>query len=300
MTTTIPTTGACPPTAQRSRIGSERDGPSGSRLDGGFLLTLWTEDPVLASYGDDAGIDRIGLDLEIVGKRERQRGLGTRISGHRIERLAEVGNALQRAQLFVRVNPLGRRTAAEVSRVLELGAQVLMLPMFESAAEVRRFLDLVAGRATVIPLLETAAAAADVAALVALPEITELHVGINDLSLSLGLPRRFDVFGSPVVRQIAREAHRAGTRLGIGGIGRVDDQTLPVAPDLVYAQYPRLGATAALVSRAFIRPDVSAAQLRLDVERCRARLADWFCGPTAALQRAHQAFLDAVRTSRNW
>ena len=65
--------------------------------------------------------------------------------------------------------------------------------------------------------------------------------------------------------------------LGIGGIGRLADAGLPVAPDLVYAQYPRLGATAALVSRSFL---AGPCDLALEVRRSRERLA-WWAGPAA-------------------
>ena len=41
------------------------------------VLTLWTNDPALARRADDAGIDRVGIDLDRLGKAERQQGLNT-------------------------------------------------------------------------------------------------------------------------------------------------------------------------------------------------------------------------------
>ena len=39
-----------------------------------FRLTLWTADAALAARADAAGVDRIGVDLDRLGKAERQAG----------------------------------------------------------------------------------------------------------------------------------------------------------------------------------------------------------------------------------
>jgi citrate lyase beta subunit len=57
---------------------------------------------------------------------------------------------------MVRVNPLNPDSAAEVDDVLAAGADWLMLPMFSPATKVRAFSTLVAGRAPIVALLETA------------------------------------------------------------------------------------------------------------------------------------------------
>ena len=123
------------------------------------------------------------MDLETLGKHERQRGLGTWISPHTIERLPAVRERLSSARLFARVNPPHERTAAEVRMLLAHGVQVLMLPMFQTAEQVARFVALVDGRAEVVLLLETPAAAREVERIVAVPGVREIHVGINDLAL---------------------------------------------------------------------------------------------------------------------
>src|SRR5687768_18349093 len=98
MTTRIRTSGASRPTRRRS--------PTASAPDGHVVLTLWTGDPRLAARADAAGVDRIGVDLERLGKAERQRGLGTWISAHAEADLAALAPALTRAALFARVNPI--------------------------------------------------------------------------------------------------------------------------------------------------------------------------------------------------
>jgi ribosomal-protein-alanine acetyltransferase len=129
------------------------------------VLTLWTSDPRTARTADAAGVDRIGVDLDRLGKAERQVGLGSWISPHTVDDLRRLRPVVARGRLLARVNPVHDGTATEVEAVLAAGATVLMLPMFRSARDVGRFVELVAGRARVVGLLETREALADVAAL---------------------------------------------------------------------------------------------------------------------------------------
>jgi hypothetical protein len=264
-------------------------------LNGHVVLTLWTDDPETARRADAAGIDRIGVDLDRLGKAQRQAGLATWISPHTVADLERLRPAVLRARLFVRTNPLHDASPREVERALAAGAQLLMLPMFRAAEEVARFVDLVGGRARVVALLETREAVDDVDAVVRVPGLDELHVGINDLALALGLHNRFAVLVSTAAERIARAVAEAGLRLGIGGIGRLADTGLPIAPDLVYAQYPRLGATAALVSRSFL---AGGCDLEAEVRRARERLAWWAGRPRAELDGAATQLLAAVTSSR--
>lgn len=266
-----------------------------------FLLTMmWSPDPALAERADRAGIDRIGLDLESLGKAERQRGLATFISTHRAEDLAAMRRAVTRGELFCRVNPVHERTSAEVDLVLGHGVDVLMLPMFTTADEVSRFVDIVGGRAKVVPLLEHRLAADEVEKIVEIPGIDCLHVGLNDLALSLGAGNRFALMASPLLARIAMAAHRKGLRLCIGGIGRAMDDTLPIPSDLVYSQYAALGATGALVSRSFFGRDPDGVDLDVEVARCRERIAYWQRCGAADLDAAGHRFRESTAARPQW
>ena len=128
-----------------------------------FRLTLITSDPVLAARADRSGINRVGVDLERLGKAGRQSGQDTRLSDHNMEDLAAIGATLDTAELFVRLNPINANTPHEIESVLGCGAEVLMLPFFRTADEVDTFIRLVNGRAYVVILLETASAAVRIA-----------------------------------------------------------------------------------------------------------------------------------------
>jgi HpcH/HpaI aldolase/citrate lyase family len=264
------------------------------------VLTLWTDDHELARSADAAGVDRVGLDLEILGKRERQAGLGTWISPHRGESATMIGESLSAARLFARVNPLNPRTREEVEPLVESGVAVLMLPMFRTRREVERFVEIVDGRAEIVLLLETREAVERIDEIAGVPGVDEIHVGINDLSLELGLRNRFAVYDCEQVERVSASVRQAGLRFGIGGIGLVDDTRLPVPSDLLYAQYPRLHATAALISRAFTERVGGPRELRKEVANARARLDRWFAAGDADLERAHRAFRAAVAEANTW
>ena len=270
------------------------------RAGADFALTLWTNDPRLAARADAAGVDRVGVDLERLGKPERQAGLGTWISGHEESDLPALAAELSRACLFARTDPLHDGTPAQVERLLAAGVEVLMVPMFRTADEVARYTDVVAGRAHVVLLLETAEAAERIESIVAVEGVDEVHLGLNDLTLALGLANRFAVLATELAARVAEAVTGAGVRFGAGGIGRVGDDGLPIPTDLVYAQYPRLGATAALISRAFLAPDPERLDLAAEVARSRARLAEWAKRPRAELEAARAELSERAAATASW
>ena len=267
---------------------------------GEFVLTLWTGDPTLAARADAAGVERVGVDLERLGKRERQAGLGTFISEHTEDDLPALAGALSGARLFARTDPLHEGSAAQVERLLAAGVEVLMLPMFRTADEVSRFAELVDGRARVVLLLETTEAAERVESIVAVDGIDEVHLGLNDLTLALGLGNRFGLLATELAERVALAVTGAGLRFGAGGIGRVGDEGLPIHTDLDYAQYARLGASAALIARAFLGPDPETVDLGAEVTRSRARIAYWAAQPPARLEAARRELSARAADCPSW
>lgn len=263
-----------------------------------FVLTLWTDDPAVACAADAAGVDRVGVDLERIGKAQRQAGLGTWISPHSEHDLERVGAVLDHADLFARVNPMHGGTVAEVDRVLAIGARVLMLPMVESEEDAHAFCRLVGGRATVVLLAETNAAIANLAALTSVDGVAEVHIGLNDLALSRGLTNRWLTLADDTAVRAGAAVCGAGRRFGLGGIGRAGQVGLPVPADLVYAEYARTGATAALLSRSFTAS--GGARLEREIARARARLAEWSAAPAEELEAAHLELGRCARAADCW
>ncbi len=210
-----------------------------------------TNDPAFARRCDALGGIRLFVDLERMGKAERQAGRDTFISAHAIDDVARIKQVLKQSRLMVRVNPVHAGTQNEVDAVLAGGADLLMLPMFTRASELRDFAALVGGRAPIVPLLETAAALACLDEWIATPGLEEVFVGLNDLHLSLGHRFMFEPLALGLVDQVAAAAQRQGLRFGFGGIARVDEGLLPGRD--VLGEHLRLGSTSVILSRTFHR-----------------------------------------------
>src|SRR3954471_1745840 len=94
-----------------------------------------TNDPAFARRCDALPGFRLFVDLERMGKAERQAGRNTFISAHQLHDIGKIKRVLRQSPLMVRVNPLHDGTAAEVDAALQEGADRLMLPMFTRASE---------------------------------------------------------------------------------------------------------------------------------------------------------------------
>ena len=206
-----------------------------------------------------------------------------------------VGAGLRRAQCFVRIDPLNPDTPRQIERVLACGAQVVMLPMAHRADEIACVVDLLAGRAELVPLLECAAGLRAIAELGALG-VAEAHVGLNDLALSLGVTDRFAALLSDELATAVAQAQRAGLPLGIGGIGRAGDNTLPIPSRLVYAEQARLHSAGALLSRAFFFGDE--VDVAAEVAAARAEIERWRRAPAGELAAAHDEFDGRIGSPR--
>lgn len=97
-------------------------------------LMYITNDPAVAQIAADAGVDRIFIDMEVLGKAERQGGMDTVQSHHVPEDIARVREAIgSRAEIMARVNPLNPNSQAEIDASIANGADVIMLPMWRTA-----------------------------------------------------------------------------------------------------------------------------------------------------------------------
>jgi hypothetical protein len=212
-----------------------------------------TNDPAFARRCDALGRFRLFVDLERLGKAERQAGRNTFISAHRLEDVGRIRDAVRHCDLMVRVNPLNPGTEAELDAVLAHGPGLVMLPMFNGPRDLGEFARLVNGRAPIVALVETSAALRTLDDWMGTPGIDEVYVGLNDLHLSLGLPFMFEPLANGDIDRVAQAAHAQGLRFGFGGIARLDEGLLPGRD--VLAEHLRLKSNAVILSRTFHRDD---------------------------------------------
>lgn len=209
----------------------------------------------IAKIATDAGVDRIFVDMEYIGKDERQKGLDTVKSHHTIEDIKALRPIVPQGGLLVRVNPIHKAgnglmgSEAEIEATISAGADIIMLPMFQTADEVRYFISRVGGRAKTLLLLETPAAVENLDEILQVPGIDEIHIGLNDLHLAWGRKFMFELLADGTVDRILEKIRPAGIPYGFGGIARIGYGLLPA--EYVIAEHYRLGSSMAILSRSF-------------------------------------------------
>lgn len=225
------------------------------------LTTMYiTNNPAVARIAEEAGVDRVWVDLEYIGKAKRQGGMDTVQSHHTIEDIKVIRGAIRRAELLVRVNPIHEATAdygdsrTEIEAAIAAGADRLMLPYFKTAAEVKTFLHIINGRVKNVLLLETPEAVAAIDEILRLPGIDEIHIGLNDLSLGYGMPFMFELLADGTVERLCLKFREAGTPYGFGGIASLGKGLLPA--ERIIREHYRLGSTRVILSRSFCNTEL--------------------------------------------
>ncbi|MBZ0329204.1 hypothetical protein KZO25_02595 [Halomonas sp. ANAO-440] len=267
-----------------------------SRLN--FMMI--TSSPDVATFIEQHGVARIFMDQEVLGKAQRQGHLDTHKAAHSLEDIAAVASVLQHAELMVRLNPLNVSTRREVDAALEHGAQRLMLPMFSSRTEVEQFLDIVNSRVPITFLAETAASLVRLPDWVGLlmPGRDEVHIGLNDLSLSMGLGFLFEPMAARLLDPTAAVLNQATVTWGVGGVARIGQGELPA--ETVLGEHVRLGSQWIILSRAFHAGAATSAGLLAtldfpaEIGKLRQAEAHWRSADDAALLENQQQLADCA------
>lgn len=264
-------------------------------------LMLITNNPAIGERAVASGVDRLFVDMETRGKFERQGTLDTHMASHTPADVQRLRNTLPEAEILARINPLYDGTGEEISAVVEAGADFVMLPMFTDAQEVGSFLELLRGRAGATLLLETPQALARIDEVLAYRhDIEEIHVGLNDLHLGLGLDFMFEVLSGGLVDYLAAKITAAGIRFGFGGIARLGEGVIPA--ELVIGEHVRLQSELVILSRSFhgrsrtIEELDSRIDMGAEVRKIRECVANFKRSDASLLDRNRAEFVDRVRS----
>ena len=93
-----------------------------------------TNRPEIAQIVENAGVERVFIDMEYIGKSDRQGGMDTVQCHHTIEDIFAVKSVLKQSEVMVRCNPIHPATSKycsskeEIDAAIEAGADILMLP----------------------------------------------------------------------------------------------------------------------------------------------------------------------------
>lgn len=208
----------------------------------------------VALIAEKYGVDRIWIDLETLGKEERQHNMNTVKSHHTIEDIKRIKPLLTKSEMLVRVNPWNKNSVQEINDVIYAGADIIMLPMWKSASEVNQFLSAVDGRCKTTLLLETKEAVECLDEILTNGGMDEIHIGLNDLHLSYGMTFMFELLADGTVERLIGKIKKKGIPYGFGGIAKLGSGDLPA--EKVIMEHYRLASTRAILSRSFCNTDI--------------------------------------------
>lgn len=217
-------------------------------------LMYITNSPQIASIAQKYGVDRIWVDLESLGKEERQRNIDSVKSLHRIDDIKRIVPVLNESELLVRVNPINSESELEINQVIEAGADIIMLPMWKSVLEVKRFLNIVDGRVKTTLLLETKEATECIDEVLFMGGFDEVHIGLNDLHLSYSLTFMFELLSNGIVENLCNKIKAYGIPYGFGGVAGIGSGMLPA--ERIIMEHYHLGSTRVILSRSFCNTDL--------------------------------------------
>ena len=219
-------------------------------------LMYITNRPEVAKIAENAGVF---VDMEYIGKDERQAGLDTVKSHHTINDIKRIKEVVSKAEILVRVNPIHESSSQyvgsekEIDSAILAGADIIMLPMFKSLDEVKQFITYIDGRAKTMLLVETPEAVGIIEQIVELKGIDSIHIGLNDLHLALHRKFMFELLADGTVDKICSVIASRNIAYGFGGIARIGYGLLPA--EYVIREHYRLGSSCAILSRAFCNAD---------------------------------------------
>lgn len=218
-------------------------------------LMYITNKPQIAEIAESAGVDRIFVDMEYIGKADRQGGMDTVKNHHTLEDVKTIAQTIKKAKLLVRINPIHEKSKdyisseEEIDRAIKNGADILMLPYFKTVREVETFLRFVNGRVKTMLLLETPEAVGVVDDILKLKGIDEIFVGLNDLSLGYGKKFMFELLRDGTVEELCYKFKKANIPYGFGGIAALGKGDLPA--EKIIIEHYRMGSTSVILSRSF-------------------------------------------------
>lgn len=218
-------------------------------------LMYITNKPWVAKIAEEAGVDWIFIDMEWIGKDCRQGGLDTVQNHHTFDDVRNIKNAVSKAKVLVRVNPIHEGVARypdskeEIEQAIEAGADILMLPFFKTVKDVEQFIGYVSGKAKTCLLVETPEAAELLERIVEVPGIDMIHFGLNDMHLALGMKFMFQLLADGSVDKWSKIVNTKGIPFGFGGLASLNGGAIPGS--MILKEHYRLSSSMVIVSRAF-------------------------------------------------
>ena len=212
-----------------------------------------TNNIIEAQIVDSLDIDWIFIDLETIGKKERQYGRDTVLSNHSFSDIKKIKNNINNTKILVRCNPIGKWSRKEFEKINSSSKYVdmVMLPFFKTVEEVETFIDLL-DTSNIEPalLIETLDSINNLEEILKIFSFKYVHIGLNDLHIERGTSSMFEPFIDGLMEKITSILKKNNQSFGIGGIGKIGSDLSPT-PECVLNEHFRLESKGVILSRSF-------------------------------------------------
>ena len=212
-----------------------------------------TNNVVEAQIVDNLDIDWIFIDLESIGKKDRQDGRNTVLSNHNINDIPKIKSKVKNTKILVRCNPIGKWSKEEFDELNLRGSEIdmVMLPYFKTIDEVKTFINLLdTSKMEPALLIETLDAISNLKKIIKIFPFKYMHIGLNDLHIERGTFFMFEPFIDGLMTKITSILRENNQNFGIGGIGKIGTDMSP-SPECVLNEHLRLNSNGVILSRSF-------------------------------------------------
>lgn len=211
-----------------------------------------TNNIIEAQIVDKLDIDWIFIDIEKIGKKERQVGRNTVLSDHSIDDVQKIRGVINNSKILVRCNPIGTHSKKEIEEINNTsGIDMVMLPFFKTVKEVQIFIDLLdTSKVEPALLIETTSAIYNLNDILNIYPFKYVHIGLNDIHIERKTSFMFEPFIDGLLSKIVNKLNDNNVKFGIGGIGKIGSNLLPT-PECVIIEHTRLNSSGVILSRTF-------------------------------------------------
>lgn len=212
-----------------------------------------TNNIIEAQIVDDLDIDWIFIDLEIIGKKERQLGRDAVFSNHSLSDVHKIKIKINNTKILVRCNPIGIWSKDEFDEINSRGSEIdmVMLPYFKTIEEVKVFIDLIdTSKIKPALLVETIDAINNLDEILKIFPFSYIHIGLNDLNIERGTISMFEPYVDGLIKKISSICIKNNQIFGIGGIGKIAADMSP-SPKHLLNEHIRLNSKGVILSRSF-------------------------------------------------
>jgi hypothetical protein len=206
---------------------------------------------------ESIGISIIFIDLEILGKVQRQSKENSFISDHTINDLIRVKKITKKSQVLVRINSIHQGSSKEIFDVMSCQPDIIMLPFIQTIDQVRFFLDEVDKNTVFLKrpikkmlLIETLFSVKNIKEILKFKSRFDfVHIGLNDLNIELKNNFMFNYTISSDFQNMINELNNHSVPFGVGGVSCFNCGL--ISPKLILAKHIQWGSSFAIISKEF-------------------------------------------------